>query len=368
MRLRKIWPTALLTFCLLAFCLLALGGPTLAQDEEWAPPEPSPESMDWLLLNSGEWLRGEIHLLRDDDLDFESDELDDLALDWGDVAEIRSPRILTYTFDERGVATGTAVMRDDVIVIQTEQQVLEFPRSDLLTIIEGHPSELNYWSARVGVSMIVRSGNTDPEDYSAIVNLRRQATRTRLDLDYKGNFAKTNDEKTANNHRGTARFDYQISRGFFITPFTGELYSDEFQNIDLRASAGAGVGYFLVRKSGLEWSVQLAGGYVNTRFVSVQPGESIDDGSAAILPATLLEVDITNDIELDFSYDAQVTVPDTDGTVHHLFAMLSFELTSILDFDTSITWDRVENPKADADGNVPKPDDLRFYFGLSLDI
>jgi hypothetical protein len=41
---------------------------------------------------------------------------------------------------------------------------------------------------------------------------------------------------------------------------------------------------------------------------------------------------------------------------------------SVLTLDTSVTWDRVENPTRDSEGNLPKRDDLRLYFGIGLDL
>ena len=69
---------------------------TYAQDD-WGPPEPSPESFDWIKLTSGEWLKGEIKGKRDLDFEFDSDELGLLILDWGDIAEISFDKADTPT-------------------------------------------------------------------------------------------------------------------------------------------------------------------------------------------------------------------------------------------------------------------------------
>ncbi len=50
----------------------------------------------------------------------ERDELDNLQIDWDDVAELRSPRVLTYTFIDLGVVVSTAVMRDSILVIRAD--------------------------------------------------------------------------------------------------------------------------------------------------------------------------------------------------------------------------------------------------------
>ena len=207
-----------------------------AQQVDWRPTEPMAGSDDWLRLGSGEWLRGEMRVLRDDVLEFESKELDDLKIDWDDVAELRSARVLTYTFSKRGVVVGTAVMRDSVIVIRAEQAERAYPRSDLLTIIEGRPTEWNYWSLKLSLGFIGRLGNTDQQDLNSIVLLRRTAPRTRLFVDYQGNYSQTNDVRTVTNHRVTITFDYILTRNFFITPFAGEYYT----SIGSRISTPAG--------------------------------------------------------------------------------------------------------------------------------
>ncbi|UCF20050.1 MAG: DUF481 domain-containing protein, partial [Gemmatimonadota bacterium] len=151
------------------------------------------------------------------------------------------------------------------------------------------------------------------------------------------------------------------------TPLAGEYFVDKFQNINPRWTAAAAVGLFLARKSSFEWWVQLGGGYQSTHFVSVAPGDSEEESSGSVIPTTSFDLDITGSLELSFNHRSQITVPDTDGTTYHTFALLSYELLSFLDLDTSLTWDRVENPRRDAEGNVPKKDDFRIYFGIGID-
>jgi len=337
-----------------------------AQDPDWKPPEPHPDAHDWILLNSGEWLRGEIHLISDEVMEFESKELDELTLDLEDVREIRSPRILTYTFENGTSYVGQAVMDKEKILIRGAEGEREFRRADLLTVIEGKPIEWNYWSMKLTIGLIGRSGNTNQDDFNANALIRRQSKRHRVDLSYLGNFSQLNDEQTVNNHNVSLLWNYLISKGVFVNPFYGRLYEDKFQNIALRSSISAGLGYYLIRKKSTGWYIVLGWGYVNSEFVSVEEGEPSNEESGMIIPSTSLEMDITSDLELTFSYDAQITLPDTGGTIHHAFAELGYELTSILELDFSLTWDRVENPTTTEDGIVPERDDLRTYIGIGF--
>jgi long-subunit fatty acid transport protein len=43
------------------------------------------------------------------------------------------------------------------------------------------------------------------------------------------------------------------------------------------------------------------------------------------------------------------------------------ELTDALDFELSLVWDRINKPRANADGSVPKQDDYRVIFGVGYD-
>ena len=90
-------------------------GPAVAQEgESWRPPPPDENAWDWIRLNSGEWLGGTIEGLRDRNLEFDSDELGLQKLDWTDVAELRSPRTLTYRFDN--LIRAAVVQPPDVVV------------------------------------------------------------------------------------------------------------------------------------------------------------------------------------------------------------------------------------------------------------
>jgi len=344
------------------FALPAVGA------DAWQPPEPDDDQFDWIRMSSGEWLGGELKHLRDLDLEFDSDELDLLKLDWGDVVEFRSSRFLTLRFENLGTISGTVAMKDDVVAVRTESGVTEFPRSALVLIVEGKPKEINYWSAKATFGIANRSGNTKQTDINTNLRIRRQSPGTRSTLDYTGNYGTVSDETTIKNNNLTASIDAQISRGFFVTPLSLNFVSDEFQNLDLKSTVSAGLGYVISRGGKLEWDVGLSAGYQTTTYISVAEGEDRKTDNASLIPSTELEWDITGDIELLVTYNAQIGLPETKNTFHHGRAAISFDiLGDIIDLDWAITWDRAESPRPDADGNTPLRDDVRTTFGIGVD-
>lgn len=357
------------TVALVGALLLMSAGVSSVASQEWHPSEPSKGKKDWVQLSSGEWIRGTIDLFRDLKMEFDSDELDDLVIDWEDVAAIRSPRLLTFVFTDERVITGTSSMRDGVIRITTESGIQEFQGSELLSIIEGQPKELNFWSAKASIGITARAGNTDQQDMNAILKIRREAMRSRLNLDYQGNFGQVDSVKTINNHRGSIGVNIFISRKLYVTPAAFELYTDEFQNIDYRTTIGGGGGYYIFRKSKIDWDVGIGGGYQVTRFLSVEEGTDQVEKNGSIIPSTSLETDLTKDIELDFEYKSMIGVPDSKSTTHHATILITIDFfRDIFELSTSFTWDHVNNPRANADGIVPKRNDIRFAFGFAMDL
>jgi hypothetical protein len=340
-----------------------------ASAETWTPPEPKKEQRDWVMLTSGEWLWGDIQVFRDESLSFDSEKMDEVALDWADVAMIRSARALTYTFTADRIATGTAVMQDSLIRVKTATGVVAYPRTDLLKIIEGGENELDYWSLKASWGLTARTGNTDQSDLNSFVKIRREAERTRFDVNYNGNYSTVKGAQTINNQRVGSLYSIIMTRNFFVSPFLGEFYRDEFQNIHARYTIGAGVGWWIVRRSDLEWIVQVAGAYRDTRYVSVAAGRDLHDRTGALILGTGLEWDITKDMDFDVSYNSQVGVPDLKDTTHHAQALLSIDVFGEhLNLNANLTWDRIESPQANAEGVVPKRDDFRMGLGFGLDL
>lgn len=343
--------------------------PAAAGAQSWHPGEPAPDGKDWVQLKSGEWVRGSIDLVRDLEMEFDSDDLDDLRIDWADIAAFRSPRMLTLVFTRDRVATGPSSMADGVIRVTTAQGIVEFPRADLLSIIEGSAREIDNWWAKATVGVTARSGNTEQSDFNSTVRIRREGAVSQLNLGYTGNFSEISGAETVNNHRGTVDLNYFLSRQFYVTPLSVEAYADEFQNIELRGTVGAGAGYYFYRTGDLEWSVGLGGAYRRTNYVSVEPGESDVAETGSLVPSTSLDADLTSDVELVADYSAQIGVPDAAQSTQHASLLLTIDLVGdVFELTASVTWDRVESPQRNADGVVPRRDDFRLAFGIGLDL
>ena len=355
----------------LAAAILSAATTSLAQPPDLSdPPELGAKGMDWVKLSSGEWLAGEIKGMRDVELEFESDKLDLLTLDWSDVAGLSSTAVRTYRFDQLGVFTGTAAMQEGQVAVRTtDGEVRRFPRESLLLIIAGEGSEWDYWSASASVGWVLRSGNTDQQDFNARAHVRRQTPTLRSDLNYTGNIGEVEDVRSVDNHNLTVNMDRLITKGFFITLGSVNWVRDPFQNIQSRTTIGAGAGYDIYRLPTFEWGVGVNAGYQATRYVSVQGNGDDSDDTFALIPSTRMEWDVTSDVELDAIYTAQIAMPETQNAFHHAETALSVDVWGdILDVTLALIFDRVETPRTNEDGITPERNDFRTSFGLGVSL
>lgn len=344
------------------------GTSTPAPAKPWSGPDTS-DGFDWIELTSGEWLKGEIKDMYDDRLRFDSDKLDLLTLDWEDVHQVITDNTQTVRTDDNKRYSGALhIDENQVRVTSTEGATTTFDRADLLALVEGAPKEINYWSFKLGAGITYQTGNTKQTDVNINAKIQRRTAGNRLTLDYLGIATTTDDVETANNHRANGSFDVFVTRRLFLRTVFGEYYKDTFQNIEHQGTVGAGIGYTLIDNSRTEWDVFAGPAYRYTRFVSVQPGESLEDSTPALAAGTTWETELTSWIDADAVYRFNILDERSGTYTHHATAGLSIELTSVLDLDFSVVWDRIQTPQERADGTTPLQDDFRILFGVSVDL
>ena len=336
-----------------------------AQEHNRPVPEKL-EGWDWIKLTSGEWLKGEVKTYNKETLDFESDELGDLNLDWDKVEEIVSENLFTIRLTDRSTRTGILrIQGDEFDLITSDGNKEKHARSEIQRFIRGEPTEQNYWSGHVRAGLVVRRGNTDQVDNTLNLGVSRKTAISRYNLAIDSIISNVSGVENANNQTLTSNFDLYMTPRFFATPLGFELFRDRIQNIGLRATPYAGLGYTLLDRSNQEFDVKAGIGYRYQEFDSVAAGQSSTTDTATILAGTDYHQDLTDDIELDIQYGAQIGLEDLNATNQNFSFLLTFEFVYDLDFTVNFVWKRVGQPEADDAGNVPSKDDVRFDVGLS---
>ena len=325
---------------------------------------PTDSSFDWVQLTSFELLKGEIKHLYDDKLEFKSDELGTIYIDWEEVQVLQSHSLVSVGFTNLTTKTGLLRLQHDKLYIDEQ----EFDRSKVMTLISGKQTESNYWSSKISLGANLRSGNTEQVDFSAIGNAHRRTTESRFNLDYLGNYSKSKGENNINNHRLNTYFDWYLSKQFYLRPVFAEIYLDPIKNIQYKTTLGFGLGYDIIDTPKSNWSITGGPAYTFTKFDNVAIDESEDDGSTALVVDTAFDTEISEDIDFNALYTIQYGNEKSGGYTHHALAGFSIELTDMFDLDLSLVWDHTNKPQADANGTLPDKNDYQFIIGFGIDI
>jgi putative salt-induced outer membrane protein YdiY len=256
------------------------------------------------------------------------------------------------------------------ITVKNKQEIIEFNRNDIISFSPAGDREIDLWSMKFTSGINLKSGNTEQTDINIKLSAKRRTADSRFLLDYIGNLSKTDAVsgdlvETINNHRLSGALDIYVTRYFFYNPINVEFYSDPFQNIELRTTVGAGLGYTFVDTGTTEWNLSAGPAFISTKYNSVQAGNDIRVDSGSLKISTELDTELTKTIDFIYKYNILISEKKSGGYSHHMIATLKSEISKDLDLDISAVWDRITYPTADDTGFEPEQDDFQLLLGMS---
>jgi putative salt-induced outer membrane protein YdiY len=323
-------------------------------------------------LNSGEWLKGDLKVMYDQRLEFDSDKMDIQDFDFDDVIIVRTRNAQRVLIQKKGrkaeIHTGLVELDNKKITLLGNGESVEFPRDEIVSIAQRAERERDRWSGSLSVGVNVRGGNSETADATLSANLKRQTALTRYNVDYLSNYSTASREETAENHRLNMDASLFLSDRLYWRILEAEFYRDRFSNIDRQFSAHTGLGYYLVRTPKMEWSTGAGVGYQRTEYISVEAGEDNAAESPFFSAGTVLDYELNSNVDYLLDYSFRLLNESNGSYTHHLVTTLSMDLIGDnVDGDISLIWDRIENPTANENGEVPKQDDYQLIFSLTYD-
>jgi len=323
---------------------------------------------DWMRLTSGEWLKGRLKRMREEEIEFDSDKLDVVTFDWEKVDRLHCPGLNTYVFEDKLDVVGRAVVTADTVVVETADGTESYPRAALLSIVDGAPRERNWWSSQLGAGFSANAGNTDQGSFSGYFQLTRADYRTRSQLRYDGTIGYANGEENVNRHIGNASVRLYISRIWYFWPAASQLLYDKFQNTRFRATPGAGAGAHVFDTSRWKWDLDAGLGYQYLRFLSAAAGVTNPQSDGFVSVGTWVELEFYADVELELEWRTNFVYTTIGYTNHTGNATFSVGVGDVFDFEVTFTFLRTEDPPPRADGSVPERNDYQLIVGVAFDI
>lgn len=330
------------------------------------------QKYDWLKTASGEWIKGDLITLYDEDIEFDSDEFGIQTIDIDDVAELYTKGKQSIRLNDGTVLTGKLVIQDKLLTLTNGQEKQQIAVNSLLSIASANGNERDYWDGEINFGTNFRRGNSEQSDYTLSGEAQRRTATTRLSGEFVSNFSERvsqdtgKKEQTTNDQRLSTSFDWFFSPKTFIRVADYEYFADELGNIGNRHTLGFGVGYEVLDTGDFVWEISAGPSYQSTRYITVEAGEDDKETSGVLNLGTAIQWDITKDIEFDADYQVKIVSEEAGEYIHRLKA--GFEVDLIGDFDLDLTFylDRIENPKP-TDTSTPDKNDYRFVVSLGYE-
>jgi putative salt-induced outer membrane protein YdiY len=341
---------------------------------EWQKPTPVfKQDFDWIKLTSDEWLKGDIISMYDEKLEFDSDELDMQTIDLEDIAELRSKEWQSIRMFDGTIAEGYLVIKDGKLSLLKNGVTTNYEFSNLLSIASSGKNERDLWDGYVNLGINLREGNTVQFDYTFSAGIQRRSSSSRFKTDYTADYSRYEDQDdgktivTADSDRLTSSYDWFFNPKIYFRAADFEYMTDEFLNIDYRIHYGIALGYHIIDTSRTSWDINLGPSYQKTKFIDVGTDDNDSENSLGVTLGTDFTFEVTSDIDYDASYSVQVIDEASGGNIHHFQTGLEIDLTNDFDLDLTFYADRTENPKKDSEGQVPEKNDFRLVVGLGYD-
>lgn len=142
------------------------------------------------------------------------------------------------------------------------------------------------WTVTLEAGAVMKEGNTETLDARGRLDIKRKTVADLLNFYLAADYSEQNDRRSKNEYRGGILFEGNITDRWYWYART-ELEHDEFEQLDLRATAAAGVGYYWLKKEDHEFKTRGGAGYRH---------ESFDNGTTR------------DEAILDLGYDYRVDV------------------------------------------------------------
>ena len=292
----------------------------------WEELSPTPKQFDWVQTKEGEWFKGTIKAMFDDELEFDSEEIGVYTFDMDDIKRIKSFHIIDVNI--AGVANIAGILRykDGIFRIIQGSESYEFKKEQVVSFAIAGSRERQHWSGKISISFDTRAGNRNQFDYTMQSNLKRRTAKNRLLFDYIGRISRSDGNETANDHRVNEKFDIYLTRYFFVTPLFSEYYTDKFKNIDRQLTAGIGMGYTVLKSKDVEWDLSGGPAVLQTRYITVPDGENKAPTSPSLEISTRLEYQISKITDITYQYKLTYTDKVSGRYKHHMVLALENDL------------------------------------------
>ena len=229
----------------------------------------APGFADEVRLNNGDRLSGQITGIDGDKLVLKTPTFGTVKIPAGEVAGLTTDGPVTIEFKEGGYATGRLSTGDAGAIRLTGPNATssQFDLAQAKAIHPGGkiPVPQFEWKGRVNAGASKTNGNTKNQAFNVDAEAQGRGAKDRITLSAEYNRESSSGADTVDNARLAAQYDRFISKKWFLY-LQGSGERDDFEDLNLRTTIGAGAGYQVIDTDLTQLSIEGGPTYVNEDF------------------------------------------------------------------------------------------------------
>ena len=220
-----------------------------------------PALADQVVLKNADRLSGSITKSDGKVLVIKTDYAGDVTVKFDAIQSITSAGDLNVSLGGKTVVGPVTTSGDDVVVATRAAGPVEAPRASVTMLRSPaeqaayekslHPGLLEGWNGGLNLGFALTRGNSETKNLNIAFNAMRKGLHDKLTL-YTNSIYAANDLPTASPHTtanaigGGARYDHDFAPRVFGF-VNGDFYHDALQHLDLRSTAGGGIGWHAIK-------------------------------------------------------------------------------------------------------------------------
>jgi len=229
---------------------------------------------DEIWLKNGDRLTGKIVRLEANSLIFNTGYAGEITVKWQEIKNLKTDTPVKLMFGGETAIEGVITPGENGSVTVTSSEIKEPLSVELarLTVINPKPPEppvkTNF---RINFGASFTDGNTQTESIYGDTELVARTVKNRFALGALYKRSKDGDVTTADSLLGYMKYDYFLTPKWYLySALAGE--KDEFKDLNLRSTAGLGLGYQFFETETGKLSLDAGASYVNNDYIQAKDG------------------------------------------------------------------------------------------------
>ncbi len=299
---------------------------------------------DEILMKNGDRITGTVVSMEGELLLFRTSYAGDLSIRWEEISELKTEEPIHVILEDQTSVRGAVSMSEDgtpEIVTEEALEPILFNLASVERINPPPPGPVVKLKPRLYMGASKAKGNTETESFHLDGQLLARTEKNRYTIGGEHNREKDEDEKTADNTLGFMKYDHFLTEKWYFNS-NASFENDEFRDLNLRTTVGAGMGYQFFESELLNLAAELGLAYVNTDYDVADDESNIAGRWGAIYDQFFLN----QRVQFFHVHEGFISLEDTSDmfvrsrTGFRFPLLKNFSATIQYNFD----WDNVPSP------------------------